>query len=127
GPGGPFEKANVYHQPERVNEVTGEVVRGDGPPVESIELTPTQPTAARAFDAVAAFRPAERLAWGGKRTPRCPDHPSAPVKAALVCAVCRRALRPPETQLASVKNTGGASPDMQVEPQAAAPGGNGHD
>jgi hypothetical protein len=65
--------------------------------------------------AAAEYHP-ERPAWGGKRTPRCPDHPHADVvsRRVIACAECGQVLDDSTTVLKSQDDISDAQPSSQA-------------
>jgi len=127
GPGGIFEKNTIYKTFQEVDKQTGEITERRR---RVSEFRPTQAGPAAALRTLAAYAPEPepgKGAWGGKRTPRCADHPYAAVEhfESFRCATCKRLLAgheyvptdhegdlyeqvaPIETQGASVVNQNG--------------------
>jgi hypothetical protein len=81
------------------------------------------------LSAIATYRPGDRPKHGGKRLPRCPEHPTADVviRSTTHCADCDRRLGPPRESLRPQLAAIGDSPPTSVdgvtnEPQVAVVG-----
>ena len=139
-PGGVFTKVVGYERVQTIDRETGEVF--DRPrKVARFQLR--APDLGESLKALATYTPADRPAHGGKREPRCPDHPEAGTKnrQVVVCAAtgCGRVLdgeSPGKAQALyqqdaankypTVLETGGGEPLYTQVAAIGATGRNGH-
>jgi hypothetical protein len=94
GPAGIFEKKTVYKTFQQVDKQTGEIVDRRR---RVSEFRPTQADPAAALRTLAAYAPEpqpDKSTWGGKRAPRCAEHPLGAVEhyESFRCKTCKKLL-----------------------------------